>query len=608
MIDSASEAVASPQSSDGFSISGPSSHSHSIALPSEEPCYAVKHTPSDGVTTIAEAPVVFQSPLAVPAPSGETLEAQERGYLSELFSSEMYDNLFADLFTSSFQKNPLVPGQHFSRDDTTSLTDRLETTVIGSSRQDMFYNAPAQLAIYDMQPLDSSLMIDRFGNFLPTSPVQQTVPMSIPLGHPTPIELNEYLRLFVNTYVLHMPLAHVPTLMEEEPLPVLVTAMQACGAMYAHTPAAAKFIETVLATKRDEIIAELSSGNKTYDQIAQLTLASGLIQTIGLFHRDSDQRAKSNVYHGMIVMMLRMNGFVDNTRDWKLEAFDLNDPDATERSWRRWVKHESAKRAVWLCYMHDCCHAIYFNLSPTFRTEQFTLGLPCEDALWTAKNSAEWVAILQKPSPYGSTEVRLCGHYLKALYYYLAQNNPNNAPRPFNVSPFAHLIMVHAMMRKLFEMYLRDRLPFSQPDSSGLRPKINPHFVDRDRAFHVQILLHYWLQSWLNSPDSPRNVPEPNQRFCHNALPFYWMAQVGLVAYQEGLPPFDPEGAYITSHDAKFSLMKKWERHIRKFLASGEQTPTKFWDEVMTNRIETWQAETNFEYDHLLGFFGQSVK
>ena len=260
-------------------------------------------------------------------------------------------------------------------------------------------------------------------------------------------------------------------------------------------------------------------------------------------------------------------------------------------------------RAVWLCYLHDCCHAIYFNLSPTFRTEQFTLGLPSEDALWTAKNATEWATILQTPSPYGSVEVRVCGHYLKALYYYLAQHNPDNAPRPFNVSPFAHLVMIHAIMRKLFEMYLRDRLPFSQPDTTGLRPKINPHFVDRDRAFHVQILLHYWLQSWLNSPDTPRNVPEPQQRFCFNALPFYWLAQVGLVAYQEGLPPFDPEGAYITSHDAKFYLIKKWERHIRKFLASGEQTPTKFWDEVMKIRIESWQAETGFEYDHLLGFF-----
>lgn len=321
-----------------------------------------------------------------------------------------------------------------------------------------------------------------------------------------------------------------------------------------------------------------------------------------------------------------MNGFADTTRDWTLNRIDFSDPASVERAWRAWVTHETAKRyapfcthstwedslltgehrAIWICYLHDCCHAIYFNLSPTFRSEQFTLGLPCEDALWTAKNATEWAMVLQRHSQYGSIEVRLCGHYLKALYYYLTQNNPDNSPRPFSITPFAHFIMIHAIMRHLFEHYLRDRLPFLQPDGAAgahARGTIKPHFVDRDRAFHIQILLHHWLQSWERSPETPRDVPESQKRFLFDALPFYWVAQVALVAYQEGLPPFDPQGTYVGSHDAKFYLMKKWERHVRKFLASGEQTATRFWDEVMKIRIETWQAETGFQYEHLLGFF-----
>ncbi|KAI0371068.1 hypothetical protein BV20DRAFT_1017659 [Pilatotrama ljubarskyi] len=532
---------------------------------------------------------------------------QERSYLSELFSSQMYDDLFSDLFTSSFDKNPTIPGQHFHADSTNVLIDRLMMTGIGPVPSgDVFYDAPAQLAIYDSAPPNPSYSLDGFGSFLPNEAPQPSIPKPIPTGQPSPAELNQYFIHFITTFAWHSPVIHLPTLLQEPRLPVLLTAMQACGAMYARTPTADKFIDSVLATARDEIIADLSSNNKSYDEITQLTQASTLIQTIGLFHRDPAQRAKSNVYHGMTVMMLRMCGYVTKTRDWKYEDIDFTDPAAVERAWQRWVRHESAKRAIWLCYLHDCVHAIYFNLSPTFRTEQFTLGFPSEDGLWTAKNATEWAMLLQTPSPYGSIEVRLCGLYLKALYFYLTQNNPDNGPRPFNVSPFAHFIMIHAMMRKLFEMYLRDRLHFAQVDSDGAggaRPKINPHFVDRDRAFHVQILLHYWLQSWQNSPETPRDVPEQQQRFCFNALPFYWLAQVGLVAYQEGLPPFDPDGTYITSHDAKFALIKKWERHIRKFLASGEQTPTKFWDEVMKIRIESWQAETGFEYEHLLGYF-----
>ena len=276
----------------------------------------------------------------------------------------------------------------------------------------------------------------------------------------------------------------------------------------------------------------------------------------------------------------------------------------------RWFSWSTEKphRALWICYLHDCCHSIFFNLSPTFHTEQFTLSLPVEDALWTAKDGAEWAAVLNTPSPYGDMETRLRGHYLKALYFYIVQNNPGNDPRPFHVTPFAHFIMIHAILRKLFEMYLRDRLHFHQLGDVSGRPKIKPHFVDRDRVFHVQILLHSWLQSWLQSPETPRDLPEAQQRFCFNALPYYWLAQVGLVAYQEGLPPFDPEGTYITSHEAKFQLVKKWEKHIRKFLESGEQTPTMFWDEVMKVRIENWQQESGFDYTHLLGFFNGQLR
>lgn len=37
--------------------------------------------------------------------------------------------------------------------------------------------------------------------------------------------------------------------------------------------------------------------------MTHLALASGLLQTIGMFHKNPEQRAKSNVYHGMIVMV-----------------------------------------------------------------------------------------------------------------------------------------------------------------------------------------------------------------------------------------------------------------------------------------------------------------
>ncbi|KAI0776719.1 hypothetical protein BD413DRAFT_469088 [Trametes elegans] len=571
-------------------------------------------TNTSGVSVDILAGILAPSPTSHAA-TGSTSRrpVNEHTYLSELFSTEMFDDLFSGLFTSSFFKNPSVPGRHFHQDTAAILTDHTDSSGRGISNP-LGYDAPAQLAIYDAPTSDPPFSLADFENIVnaaPTSP--PNAPMPEPSGHPTAAELNDYMMHFLSMFLYHLPVFHIPTLLLEECCPILITAMQACGAMYARTPAAEKFIDDVLVTTRDEIIAQLASDTKSYDQIVQLTMASGLVQTIGLFHRDSEQRAKSNVYHGVIVMarcgsslMLRMNGFVDQTRDWGYKAIDFSDPAAVERAWREWVKHESAKRSIWICYSHDCCHCVFFNLLPTFQTESFTLGLPSEDALWSAKSAAEWATLLQTSSAYGPVEIRLRGLHLKAVYFYITQNNRNHMPWPFSISPFAHFVLIKATMRHLFEKYLRDRLPPAEAGSAqpgGPPPALRPHVVDKARMYHIQILLHYWLQSWLSSPETPRDVPAGQRRFYFDPLPFYWIIQVGLVAYQEGLPPFEPEGAYVTSHDAKFVLLKKWERHIRAFLAGGERAPTRFWDEVMKIRIDTWQAETGFEYENLLGFF-----
>ena len=187
----------------------------------------------------------------------------------------------------------------------------------------------------------------------------------------------------------------------------------------------------------------------------------------------------------------------------------------------------SHNRSIWICYSHDCCHCVFFNLLPTLQTEFFTLGLPSEDALWSAKSATEWVTLLQTPSAYGPVEIRLRGLHLKAVYFYITQNNPDHMPWPFSISPFAHFVLIKATMRHLFEKYLRDRLP----------PALRPHVVDKARMYHIQILLHYWLQSWLSSPETPRDVPAGQRRFYFDPLPFYWIIQVGLVAHVQGDVP-----------------------------------------------------------------------
>ena len=114
-------------------------------------------SPETAATSNSSSPLngAFSNDTNIVAVVSPSHNEEERGYFTELFSSQMYDNLFTDLFTSSFDKNPSVPGQHFQQDPTAVITDRLESTAIDHAMLGTFVDpstptGPSQLAMYIM--------------------------------------------------------------------------------------------------------------------------------------------------------------------------------------------------------------------------------------------------------------------------------------------------------------------------------------------------------------------------------------------------------------------------------------------------------------------------
>lgn len=91
-----------------------------------------------------------------------------------------------------------------------------------------------------------------------------------------------------------------------------------------------------------------------------IIIAVVLLQTIGLFHPEADQRVSSNVYHGMLVMvcdcvvptqlsplnaisqMIRRTGLINRVALWTPP--DLNDVSGLDKAWREWAQYETVKR------------------------------------------------------------------------------------------------------------------------------------------------------------------------------------------------------------------------------------------------------------------------
>ncbi|KAI9452635.1 hypothetical protein BJY52DRAFT_1214483 [Lactarius psammicola] len=95
------------------------------------------------------------------------------------------------------------------------------------------------------------------------------------------------------------------------------------------------------------------------------------------------------------------------------------------------------------------------------------------------------------------------------------------------------------LLAELFSRCSGAHSPGASPTADG-EEQVNEHV-------HAMPLLalYHWLQMWLKTPNaSPNAIPpggtETGQRttgLMSDPLPFYWLAQLLLLAFQEGLPP-----------------------------------------------------------------------
>ncbi|KAG7090940.1 hypothetical protein E1B28_010012 [Marasmius oreades] len=130
------------------------------------------------------------------------------------------------------------------------------------------------------------------------SHVRHIPPSSVPEDSMDP-EHKHYLQLFFTVFLEQMPIVHPHTFSVEGRPPLLLSAMQACGALYVKTRQAATFILNTLTAARELLVEEFAKIDyASPSNQLNLIIAVVLLQTVGLFHQKSDQRASSGLYHG----------------------------------------------------------------------------------------------------------------------------------------------------------------------------------------------------------------------------------------------------------------------------------------------------------------------
>ena len=87
--------------------------------------------------------------------------------------------------------------------------------------------------------------------------------------------------LFFSEFSLQIPLFHRPTWRAETTHPILLTAMQACGALFAKTPSSMDFIIQTLTSSRDALILEFVCFLISHQPLSSLTICLFSLMSIG---------------------------------------------------------------------------------------------------------------------------------------------------------------------------------------------------------------------------------------------------------------------------------------------------------------------------------------
>lgn len=160
--------------------------------------------------------------------------------------------------------------------------------------------------------------------------------------------------------------------------------------------------------------------------------------------------------------------------------------------------------------MHDCCHCIYFALPSSYHPQEVTLCLPCEDELWQATTAADWYAVLQRSSPYGTTQSsRLTGMSIPKMAAYLSETR--TIPTAVPVSAFGHFVLIHITLKHLFQ-YCVEGKPANVNAVGGGDDAMDPEM------YKLQFAMHNWLHNWKHSPDSRIETGPGEPPFIQNCV------------------------------------------------------------------------------------------
>ncbi|KAK5208852.1 hypothetical protein LTR41_005249 [Exophiala xenobiotica] len=256
----------------------------------------------------------------------------------------------------------------------------------------------------------------------------------------SPPAFQQYSDLFFTRFNVSYPLIHQATFEPSRTEALLLTAILLLGATYdgkeAHQMAVG--VHDVL---RARIIQHPLFNEQPELWILQTIL---LVDCFGTSRAGQKQHAMSNMFHGLLINLLR-RADCQNVRNSSIEfCHDGSDLDA---QWRQAMDAEQRKRLALLCFVWDTQHAVLFSQASCLSAIELRLSLPYDSDTWEAPTAEAWRESCDRNPP--------SLLFLTVLKAYL---NPDVKARPRHLDGFSRVLILHGLMSVSSDLKRRDQI------------------------------------------------------------------------------------------------------------------------------------------------------
>lgn len=227
-------------------------------------------------------------------------------------------------------------------------------------------------------------------------------------------------------------------------------------------------------------------------------------------------------------------------------------------------------------FVEDGCMFICFASVSSRGPDNYDFNLSCDESLWQAPSAAEWrqiwrtaaspsLALTGLSNQLASRQLRRGGVFLEV-----------RVENKLALQPMDQFYLIHAIVRDMFERALLCWMQWpSAPEET-------------ERALAVLLAefrgtMHNWLVMWTATGSDAHSGDHPP--FFVNALPFYWLGQATLQAFQYG-----NLAHLLEMGEKRVFVIDAWLQRIRLFLRSGANQ-VDMWAEVASVCQRT--ADTN---------------